>query len=68
MDYIKHIYHFIKGFNARMGVAERKVLLFVDKCASCPKHIMFKACEITFLPPYCTSLLQPLNLYRASTV
>jgi hypothetical protein len=47
----KHIYQFIKGFSARTGVAEKKVLLFVDKCVSHPKHIMFKRHEDHFPSP-----------------
>ncbi|XP_049956940.1 tigger transposable element-derived protein 6-like [Schistocerca serialis cubense] len=46
-----------------MGSAARKVLPFVDRCAAHPPDVPFlKNVKVIFLPPNCTSRLQPLDL------
>ena len=54
---------FIQWFNvfdAKMGVKNRKVVLFIDNC---PAHSIVSLCnvELVFFPPNCTSRLQPLD-------
>jgi hypothetical protein len=53
----------LKGFDARMGAAGRKDLLFVGKCATHPPNRSFlRSVKIVFVPADCTSMLNPLDL------
>jgi hypothetical protein len=46
-----------------MGLSNRKVLLFVDKCPVHPPDTTFlKNVKVVFLPANCTSRLQPFDL------
>jgi hypothetical protein len=46
-----------------MGAANRKVLLFTDKCPEHPADTMFlKSVTVIFFPPHCTNNLQPTDL------
>lgn len=50
----------LHSFDARMGVKNRKVVLFVDRCPAHP-DIKLHNVELVFLPANCTSVLQPLD-------
>ncbi|XP_049946980.1 tigger transposable element-derived protein 6-like [Schistocerca serialis cubense] len=53
----------LREFDAKMGSAARKVLLFVDICAAHPPDVSFlRNVKVIFLPPNCTSHLKPLDL------
>jgi hypothetical protein len=54
---------FICQFDARMGSANRRVLLFLDKCPAHPSDTtILKNIKVIFFPANCTSRLQPLDL------
>ncbi|XP_049942640.1 tigger transposable element-derived protein 6-like [Schistocerca serialis cubense] len=54
---------FLREFEAKMGIAARKVLLFVDRCVAHPPDVSFlRNVKVIFLPPNCTSHLQPSDL------
>lgn len=48
------------NLNAQMVKQNRKILLFMDNASSHP-HISLSNIEIVFLPPNCTSVLQPMD-------
>jgi hypothetical protein len=53
----------LKEFDARMGSAGRKVILFIDRCAAHPLNTPFlRNVKVVFLTANCTSMLQPLDL------
>lgn len=51
----------LKNFDRRMGMERRKILLFLDNASSHPKDIRLTNIQIIFLPPNCTSVVQPLD-------
>lgn len=62
MDKSEIFLNFLREFDAKMGSAARKVLLFVDRCAAHPPDTSFlRNVKVVFLPPNCTSRLQPLD-------
>ncbi|KAJ8888636.1 hypothetical protein PR048_008128 [Dryococelus australis] len=48
-------------FVAKMGAANRKVILFVDNCPAHPELDNIRNIELVFLPKNTTSMLQPLD-------
>lgn len=52
---------FLKKFDKKMRLEKRNVILFVDHCTAHVK-INLKNVRLEFLPPNCTSKLQPLDL------
>lgn len=48
-------------FNRRMGIQNRKILLFLDNAASHPKNMTLDNIKIVFLPPNTTAVCQPLD-------
>ncbi|XP_066248092.1 tigger transposable element-derived protein 6-like [Euwallacea similis] len=46
----------LRDFDIRMGAKRRKILLFLNNACSPPKDI-----QLVFLPPNCTSVVQPLD-------
>ncbi|XP_063244145.1 tigger transposable element-derived protein 6-like [Bacillus rossius redtenbacheri] len=51
----------LRGFDAKMGAANRKVVLFVDNCPAHPAVDNLRNIELVFLPKNTTSVLQPLD-------
>ena len=51
----------IKGFNRRMSRQGRSVILFLDNAPSHPRDLELSHVKLVFLPPNCTSVLQPLD-------
>lgn len=52
---------FLRGFNRKMGMERRKVLLFVDNCSAHKTDIQLKNVSIKFLPANTTSVIQPMD-------
>lgn len=52
----------IRKFDAKMRIANRKVLLFVDNCPAHPVVDDIKNVKVVFLPKNCTSKLQPMDM------
>ena len=50
----------LNAFDAKMGVKNRKVVLFIDNCPAHP-IVSLRNVELVFFPPNCTSRLQPLD-------
>ena len=44
-----------------MTMQKRKILMIVDNCPAHPKLNSLQSIELHFLPPNCTSVLQPLD-------
>lgn len=56
-------YEFLAAVDGSMSVQSRKILLFVDICATCLPYTSFlRNVKVAYFPPNCTSMLQPLNL------
>lgn len=51
----------LKDFDRKMGMERRKILLFLDNACSHPKDICLINIQLIFLPPNCTSVVQPLD-------
>ena len=52
----------LKKFDRKMTIQQRKVALVLDNCAAHPKNVVgLKSTELFFLPPNTTSVLQPLD-------
>lgn len=53
----------VRALDAKMGCANRKILLLLDRCPAHPQNIQtLRNVTIKFLPANCTSKLQPLDL------
>jgi hypothetical protein len=52
---------FLRALDASSGTLGRKIL-FVGNCATHSPDILFEECKGGFLPPNCTSVIQPLDL------
>jgi len=50
----------LKSFNLKMKVQNRKVLLFLDN-ATCHPHVGLSNVRLIFLPPNTTSITQPMD-------
>jgi hypothetical protein len=54
---------FLRSLDTKMGAANRKTLLFIDKCpAHHPDTAFLHNIKVVFFPASCTSHLQPLDL------
>lgn len=51
----------LSSFDEKMARKNRKILLFLDSCSAHMKTPPLKAVQLSFFPPGCTSLLQPLD-------
>ena len=51
----------LQDFDREMLVKGRKVLMLVDNCPAHPVIQGLRAVELLFLPPNCTSVLQPMD-------
>ncbi|XP_063241569.1 tigger transposable element-derived protein 6-like [Bacillus rossius redtenbacheri] len=51
----------LRSFDAKMDVMNRKVVLFVDNCPAHPPLDNLRNIELVFLPKNTTSVLQPLD-------
>ena len=52
----------IRKFDSRMSLQNRKFALLLDNCSAHPKSIgVVKSVKMGFLPPNCTSILQPMD-------
>ena len=52
----------IRKFDSRMSLQNRKIALLLDNCSAHPKYISgLKSVKMFFLPPNCTSILQPMD-------
>ena len=51
----------LHDFDREMLLKGRKVLMLVDNCPAHPVIQGLRAVELLFLPPNCTSVLQPMD-------
>ena len=51
----------IKRIDSSMTAQGRKILLLVDNCPAHPNVDGLRSVELVFLPPNCTSVLQPMD-------
>ena len=51
----------VQSFDAKMHRQRRNVQLIVDNCPAHPKISGLKSTELMFLPPNCTSVIQPCD-------
>jgi len=57
-----HIFRtWLNKVDQRMTVQGRKILMLVDNCPAHPVVEGLKSIELMFLPPNCTSVLQPMD-------
>ncbi|XP_046392284.1 tigger transposable element-derived protein 4-like [Ischnura elegans] len=52
----------MQALDAKMGVQNRKIVVFLDQCPAHPKNMNLRNIKLVFFPPNCTSQLQPLDL------
>ena len=63
MDDNRDFLFFLHSLEARMGVQNRQIILFVDNCAAHPKDTSFlRNVKVVWYLANCTSTLQPLDL------
>lgn len=53
---------FMIKFNSRIKAEKRKVLVILDNFSGHDEHLKLSNIEMVYLPPNCTSILQPLDL------
>ena len=52
----------IRKFDSRMSLQNRRIALLLDNCSAHPKSVSgLKSIQMFFLPPNCTSVLQPMD-------
>ena len=53
---------FLQNLDRKMRLQKRKIILFLDQCTAHTQHLKFENVRVEFLPPNCTSKIQPLDL------
>lgn len=53
--------NWLQGFERKMRIQKRKILLFLDNAASYPKNSRLENIKIVYLPPNTTSVCHPLD-------
>jgi hypothetical protein len=53
---------YLRSLDAKMRSQNTNILLFLDQCSAHPQDTSYlKNVKVVFFPPYCTSILQPLD-------
>ncbi|XP_050297254.1 tigger transposable element-derived protein 4-like [Anthonomus grandis grandis] len=53
--------NYLKEWDEKLRRQKRKILLLVDNCAAHPKNVDLTNIRLEFLPPNCTSVIQPMD-------
>lgn len=53
--------NYLKDWDGKLRRQNRKILLLVDNCAAHPKNLILRNIRLEFLPPNCTSVVQPMD-------